>query len=95
MDITESIKIIAKHLGVDEAKFNVITNEVYKNNKMNSDDCCQLQELGFPIYHEIAKHKNVTVYEATKLIIEGKISAVDYNNIMLKNFFTENNKSLN
>lgn len=89
MDITESIKIIAKHVGVDEAKFNVITNEVYKNDKMNVDDCRQLQEFGFPIYHEISKHKEVSVSEAKTLIIEGKVSAVDYNNIMLKNFFTE------
>lgn len=95
MDITESIKLIAKALGVDESKLNIVTNEVYKNDRLNGDDCRQLQDLGFPIYKEIAKLKETTISEAREIIREGKISAVDYNNIMLTNFFTEQNKSLN
>ncbi len=57
MGITESIQIIATILGVDEDKFNTITNTVYLNDKITINDCTELLNLGFMIYDEIAKLK--------------------------------------
>ena len=87
MGTTESIKIIANILGVDEEKLNTVTNEVNLNDKMNGDDCRQLLNLGFPIFDEIAKLKGCSKAEVKELIRLGKLSAVDYNNIILANYF--------
>jgi hypothetical protein len=86
MEITESIKIIANMLGVDEEKFNTVTNEVYLNDKMNGDDCRQLIDLGFPIFDEIAKLKGCSKAEVRELIQSGIVSSADYNNILLNNY---------
>ncbi|SHG13716.1 hypothetical protein [Chryseobacterium vrystaatense] len=94
MGITESIKIIANMLGVDEEKFNTVTNEVYLNNKMNGDDCRQLIDLGFPIFDEIAKLKGCSKAEVKELIQLGKVTAVDYNNIIITNYFIQKHNEL-
>ncbi|MGG7549792.1 hypothetical protein ACQ7CX_04135 [Chryseobacterium arthrosphaerae] len=94
MGITESIKIIANILGVDEDKFNTITNTVYLNDKMNIDDCSQLFNLGFPIYDEIAKLKDCSKAEAKELVISGKITSADYNNILLSNYFIQKHNEI-
>lgn len=86
MGITESIKIIANMIGVEEDKINIITNTVYLKDRVNTDDCRKLLDLGFPIFDEIAKLKDCTKEEAKDLVISGKITAVDYNNIMLSNY---------
>lgn len=93
--ITQSIRIIANTIGVEEEKFNTITNVVYLNDKMNIDDCTQLLNLGFPIYDEIAKLKDCSKAEAKELVISGKVASVDYNNILLSNYYVQKNNEIN
>ncbi len=92
--ITQSIRIIADTIGVEEEKFNTITNMVYLNDKINIDDCTQLLNLGFPIYDEIAKLKKCAKAEAKDLVISGKVTSVDYNNILLSNYYIQKHNEI-
>ncbi|MDQ1859016.1 hypothetical protein [Chryseobacterium sp. WLY505] len=93
-EITQSIKIIADTIGVEEEKFNTITNVVYLNDKMSIDDCTQLLNLGFPIYDEISKLKDCSKAEAKELVISGNVTSVDYNNILLSNYYIQKHNEI-
>lgn len=92
--ITQSIRIIANTIGVEEEKFNTITNTVYLNARMTIDDCTQLLNLGFPIYDEIAKLKDCSKAGAKELVISGKVTSVDYNSILLSNYYIQKHNEI-
>ncbi|WP_284459536.1 hypothetical protein [Chryseobacterium sp.] len=94
MGTTESIKIIANMIGIDEEKLNTVTTVVYTNERMNTDDCRQLLDLGFPIFDEIAKLKDCSKPEAAELVISGKVSSVDFNNILLCNYYIQKHNEI-